>query len=312
MKIQRIRFPQRIGVSICLLFVCSISSAQQAGEFDCLIKPAAYIELSSPVDGVLESVQVENSDYVEKGQELAQLESSVEAAMVNLAKQKASVREKVRLKQIHLAFAQRKKERFEQLYHKKAISFYEKDEVDTEAALANMELRKAWKEKRSTELEFELAVAELKQKTIRSPINGVVVDRLLFPGESVNDRPILKLAQIDPLRVDVVAPTNLFGYFKKGMRLEIQPEAPVGQSYQATVSVVDRLVDAASGSFTVRLDLPNKEHKLIGGVKCTAKLIAEATPSIDGMDDDLSLTSNLQRTSFPETPIPTISPPLQP
>lgn len=261
------------------LLVCPVLFANEFNELDCLIKPEIFVELSSPVDGVLETIDVAKSDFVEKGQEVARLNSSVESARVNLARQRADMDSQIRSKRINLAFTRRKKERFEELYKKKAVSFYEKDQVDTEAALASMELRKSKSDKLTAEMQLQLALAELELRTIKSPIKGVVVERLVMPGESVSDRPILRLAKLDPLKVEVIAPSSLFGQIKKGMRAEITPEAPANSIYKATVNVVDRVIDAASGSFAVQLELPNPDYELIGGLKCTIKVFADSETS---------------------------------
>ncbi len=60
--------------------------------------------------------------------------------------------------------------------------------------------------------------------------------------------PIVKLAQIDPLRVEVIAPVALLGKVTLGATAEVLPEAPVGGVHAAKVTVVDRVVDAASGT----------------------------------------------------------------
>jgi len=46
------------------------------------------------------------------------------------------------------------------------------------------------------------------------------------------------------------------------------PQAPVGGTYSATVVIVDPVIDAASGTFAVRIKLPNKDHRLPAGLKC--------------------------------------------
>jgi hypothetical protein len=51
----------------------------------------------------------------------------------------------------------------------------------------------------------------------------------------------------------------------------VQPEAPVAGSYPAIVAVVDRVVDAASGPFGVRLELPNPDYRLPAGLTCKAR-----------------------------------------
>jgi RND family efflux transporter MFP subunit len=251
-------------------YVAALQAAETT-ELDCMVKPEMYVELSSPVDGVLESVLVETSDSVQKGQVLAKLESSVETAQVNLSKQEASVIDVIEGKKIESEFSKRNKDRFDQLYKKQAGSWADDDKANTEANLTRLALNKAISDKKIAELKFKLATAQLEQKSIKSPITGIVIERYAMPGETVENRPIMKLAQIDPLRVELVAPAALFGQISKGMSAEIHPEKPANQTYQATVTTVDKLIDPASGSFTVRLALPNPNDKLVGGVNCVAK-----------------------------------------
>jgi multidrug efflux pump subunit AcrA (membrane-fusion protein) len=82
----------------------------------------------------------------------------------------------------------------------------------------------------------------------------------------------MKLAQVNPLKVELIAPTEYFGLIKKGMQVEIYPEKPADRIFMATVSIVDRLIDPASGSFNVTMTLPNPDESLVGGVNCLANL----------------------------------------
>ena len=52
------------------------------------------------------------------------------------------------------------------------------------------------------------------------------------------------------------------------MVAEVRPEKPGGGVLEASVKIVDRVVDAASGTFGVRLELPNPEYRLSAGLKC--------------------------------------------
>jgi multidrug efflux pump subunit AcrA (membrane-fusion protein) len=109
----------------------------------------------------------------------------------------------------------------------------------------------------------------VRQRTLRSPIDGIVVERLLVPGEYRNEQsPIMTLAQIDPLRVEVFVPTGHYGRIRAASQAKVVPEEPIGGSYTATVTVVDRVMDAGSGTFGVRLALPNPELKLPAGIRC--------------------------------------------
>jgi multidrug efflux pump subunit AcrA (membrane-fusion protein) len=131
--------------------------------------------------------------------------------------------------------------------------------------------------KRLAELELQRAIAELELRTIRSPITGVVRERLLSKGEFAKQNPILRLAQIDPLRVEVFAPVSMLGEITVGMTAQVMPESPVKGTYSARVTIVDQVVDAASGTFGVRLELPNAEYRLPAGLKCKVRFLKEAS-----------------------------------
>ena len=123
--------------------------------------------------------------------------------------------------------------------------------------------------RRLADLELQRTAAEVGLRTIRSPINGVVVERFMSPGEFPKQERIFKLAQIDPLRVEAYAPVSLLGKIAVGMEVQLKPEAPVSGIHRAKVTVVDRVVDAASGTFGVRMELPNPDLRVPAGLKCT-------------------------------------------
>jgi RND family efflux transporter MFP subunit len=263
----------KIGtVLICLLFVMLLVSSPraQAAELDCLVKPEMYVELSSPVDSVMEEILVDTGDTVTRGQPLVRLEASVERAKVRLAELQAKSVSDIRNRKEQLRYAKQYYARMVDLLTNNSISEYEKDKAQTEVAIAQIELNKANEKWSIAQLNLKLAQTQLALRTIRSPIDGIVVDRYTMVGESVSDRTIMKLAKVNPLKVELIAPTEYFGLIKKGMEVEIYPEQPNNQVFTATVTIVDQLIDPASGSFTVRMLLPNPEDKLVGGVNCLA------------------------------------------
>ena len=277
---------------ICLLFVMLLiaSPRARAAELDCLVKPEMYVELSSPVDSVMEEMLVETGDTVVRGQPLVRLEASVERAKVRLAELQAKSTSDIRNRKEQLRYAKQYYARMVDLLSNNSISEYEKDKAETEVAIAQIDLNKANEKWRIAQLNLELAQTQLALRTIRSPIDGIVVDRYTMVGESVNDRTIMKLAKVNPLKVELIAPTEYFGLIKKGMKVEIYPEQPIDQIFTATVTIVDQLIDPASGSFTVRMLLPNPEDKLVGGVNCLANFDFK-TPEPSNGDVYSSLSS---------------------
>ena len=250
--------------------------ASERAELDCMVKPEMYVELSSPVDGILESLIVDKGARIKKGQALAQMEASIEIAKVKLAELEAASFSEIKNRQIQLKFAKRNEKRVAGLHKKNSVSQIEKDKAETEVALARVELKKATEKRKIANLNLELAQARLELKTIKSPIDGIVIEQFAMIGESVMDRAIMKLAQIDPLRVELIAPTEYFGLIEKGMEVEIRPERPSNKTFKAKVTIVDQLIDPASGSFTVRMALPNPGQQLVGGVNCLASFSFQA------------------------------------
>ncbi len=269
------------GVVLALLVLAAMpvpaadGAVQPPPELDCVIEPHTVVEVSSPSAGVITSIAVDKSDVVKEGQILVELESKVEQAAVNEARAKADMRGMIQTKLTSLAYAKRKLASISDLYDSGAASRYEKDEAETAVTLATLELQQAKENQDLAKLELEHATETLKLRTVRSPLSGVVVDRYKSIGESSEDKPILKLAAIDPLRVEVIAPAALFSRLTPGMKAEVVTETNPGDKHPAVVSIVGKVVDAASGTFDVRLDLPNPDYRIPGGSKCKVKFFSD-------------------------------------
>ena len=111
--------------------------------------------------------------------------------------------------------------------------------------------------------------ATLEQRIIRSSIDGIVTQRALGPGEYVHqDSAIITVARINPLNVETFMPVSLFGRIRVGDMAMVRPDDPVGGDRPARVEVVDQVFDAASGTFGVRLSLPNPDSAVPGGLRC--------------------------------------------
>ena len=230
-----------IVVSLC--FSNLIKAAEPvAGQ--CLLEPYKTVDLGSPVRGVLSEVLVNRGDIVSKGDIVARIDSRAQRAAVALAISRAD-------------FAQRRIDRNEELVKEDLLSNQEKDEMATDSELALLEL--------------DQAKTNLDLRNIKSPINGVVVKNVRTQGEFVDDTEILVLAQIDPLNVEVVVPVAYFGQVSEGMQATVTPEAPLDNTYKATVVVVDKVIDAASSTFRVRLQIPNNDLKIPSGLRCDLK-----------------------------------------
>jgi RND family efflux transporter MFP subunit len=210
---------------------------------------------------------VERSAFISQGDVLAQIESGVEQASLAQAETRARMDGEIKSREADLELALQSKQRIDELVERDLASSQQQDEAHAQVQVARMALQQA--EERQTLAQLESAWAEkvLDRRTIRSPINGVVVEVQTNPGEFVYENPIMQVAQLDPLRIEVILPIEMFGAIQPGMQGVVFPEIG-GQPQIAPITVIDRLMDPGSSTFGVRLELPNGDYAIPGGQRC--------------------------------------------
>lgn len=288
-----------------LLLICSIATSQTAAtssanatEFECVIEPQQLVKLASPVVGVIARLDVDRGDIVRKGQIVGKLEDGVEAAMLALARARATNESTIKAAEARLLFLRSKYGRQNELHGKAIASLAALEEAEAEVKVAEQQVKEAKLNRELAQLEVQHSEEVVNQRTLRSPIDGVVVERLLVPGEYRNEQtPILTLAQIDPLRVEVFVPTAHYGQIRTGSKAVVRPEQPIGGVYTATIIVVDHVLDAASGTFGVRLALPNPELQLPAGIGCKVSFEMLANERMPTLSVGSATTKSVQEIS---------------
>jgi RND family efflux transporter MFP subunit len=265
-------------IVLALLAVRLLATPGAAAEasFDCVIDPSRTIKVSSPDIGLLAEVSVERGDRVKRGQVIARLESAVETGNVALRRTRAEATADIEAQQERLALARKTYDRGTQMADNAAIPVQELDELQSKVRINELELARVELERELARLELERARAALEKRTIRSPINGIVTVRQLSPGEFVdNDTFIVEIAQLDPLHVEAFLPVSLYPRVHQGMQALVKPKEPFTGSYEAEILTVDQVVDSASGTFGLRLVLPNPGQSLPAGLRCEVTLPIE-------------------------------------
>lgn len=242
--------------------------------YDCLIEPRELLEIRPAAEGLISRIHVRRGDRVTAGQPLIELDSGLERAGVAVARFRSGLQSPIRSAETRVDFAGAKSRRHEQLAAVRYVSSQERDEAASEYRLAQVDLDDARDNQRLAVLELQRLEAELQRRTVYSPIDGIVVDRLMHPGELADNRdlrkPVLKIADLGTLYVEVLVPIGEWRNIRPGQSATVHPEAAIGGRYTATVLSVDRVMDAASGTFGVRLELPNPDFALPAGIKCRA------------------------------------------
>lgn len=262
------------AIASALLAGLLVAGQAAGAEFDCIIEPSKTVDVRTASEGLIERIWVDRGDTVRIGQVLVTLESGVDRAAVESARYRSTMQGRIVAGASRVEFATAKHERREKLAAQSFISTSDRDEALAERRLAESELLLAQDDRKLAEIEHVRLSEQLRLRTIRSPVDGVVVDRLLNKGELADNRdlrkPILRLADIATLYVEVLMPVEAYGKVVRGQRVDVLPEAPIGGRYPATVKAIDLVHDAASRTFGVRLEMPNPGLKLPAGIKCKA------------------------------------------
>lgn len=220
----------------------SFSDSLDDAQLSCLLEPSIQVEVSSSVPGVVHELYVERGEYIKRGEKIIELNSAVQKAALYTAKARED-------------FASRKLARNENLLKQNLLSESEKDELITEHQLAVLML--------------EEAQTQVTQRSVMSPVDGVVVKRNVSVGEYVGSEPIAEVVSLNPLHAEVVMRADVYPEFNNPMRVNLTTTYD-GQLHSGNIIIVDKIIDAASGTFGIRIEIPNPDSLLPAGIKCQA------------------------------------------
>ena len=254
-------------------------------KFDCVMDPPVVLKIGGTVPGLLSEVLVGRGDQVRKGDLIARLDSTIERASRDVLEVRARNEARIEAQRARLEFVVARRERIEKLLERGVSTQEAMDEVIAGEVAARAVLADAEVEKALAQKELARADAMLSLREIKSPVDGVIAERALGPGEYLHqDVHVATIVQLDPLHVEAFLPVAFYTDIVVGDVATIFPDAPVQGSYQATVHVVDRVFDAASSTFGIRLHLANADGALPAGHRCKVafETISQADERLNG------------------------------
>ena len=264
------------SATILPLVGTSIAGQEVLSDMDCVVEPSALVDVGSAVPGLLAETLFDRSDYVGAGTVMAHLESEVERVSLSIAREVARANTSVELRNVTAEFGQRTASRNEELLAKRLISEQTMDQVQTESSLADLQVRQERESAVLRKLEVDRAQALLDRRVIRSTIDGVVVQRLKSAGEYVDSDPVYRIAQLDPLHVEVIVPIEYLGSLEAGMNAGVTLNVPGYENklLSAELRRIDAVADPASATYGVLLVMDNPDLVIPSGVRCAVDFFA--------------------------------------
>lgn len=256
-----------------ILFSVLISAADNENTkiFDCVVIPSNVADLGSNARGVIATIAVDRNHFVKQGDVIAVLDDTVEKATVVLAEKKAAMDSEIKEYNINLTHAKREEKRAKVAYRSKAFSLHNLDKAKVATQLAKIKLLQAQEKQLLAQKKLVEAKARLAHRTIHAPFTGIVMEKFKTMGEYIDDDPVVRLAQLDPLYVELILPAAERSGIKVGMDATVCSDKNDGKGWRVNVSQVDKVIDVASGTFGVRLLLPNANYEIPAGIRCDLK-----------------------------------------
>ncbi|HXI70676.1 MAG TPA: efflux RND transporter periplasmic adaptor subunit [Verrucomicrobiae bacterium] len=217
------------------------------------------IELSPRFLGVVKWIGVKKGDAVTNGQVVVLLDDAEYRARLNEAEGR------VANAQVAVAKGELDYERIQQLAKTHVESKQREDDVRLQLDAARAALREA-------EGVAELARTYVEWCTIRSPINGVVVEKLVNPNELVMPQSFgggrgpstALLAMADPkdLQVEIDMNESDLAKVSLGQKCRVSPEAYPDKNYTGTVAEIAPEANRAKGTLQIKVQIHNPDKFL--------------------------------------------------
>lgn len=210
--------------------------------------------ISSRVDGLVESMLVDEGDEVKEGEPLLKLDSKL--AEIDHSRIRAQVSEaRARLKE-----ARRQRDEAAELVRKKHIA-----STSYEAALAEVEIQTAVLQQLEKRLKHQQEV--LKRHSVLAPFSGVITKKLVENGEWIaTDTALFELTEIALLRIKVPVPQYYFNQIEVGTPVRIKFDVYPDRLFAGTVKIKIPTSNPSTRTFPIMIELQNRDRLIAPGM----------------------------------------------
>jgi len=247
------------------------------------LQPLTQVDVGSELSGLLAEVLVDFNDTVSRGQLLARLDTqSLEALTVQARGSLASAEAREREAEATVVESVLKRDRCAKLAKRQMCSTDELDALN--AARARAEAAVA-----SNQAQVAVAAATLRQRetdlakaAIRSPIDGIVLKRLVEPGQTVAammQTPVLFTLAENLTQMELVVAIDEadVGKVRPNQAASFQVDAYPDRTFEARVKQVRYAPETVDGvvTYATVLEVDNGDLALRPGMTATAEVVVE-------------------------------------
>jgi RND family efflux transporter MFP subunit len=238
---------------------------------------AATVDAVPRGQGRLDAVYVKLGDPVRRGQAIAKIEDREIVEQIKQAEATLNVSQAtIRQRQADLKLAQNNMERSKSLFERDLLPRQTFDDTDAryQAAQAQLELSMAQLEQTRSRLD-ELKI-NLQNTIITAPVEGFIGKRTLDPGASVGaNTSFMSVVDIRTVRLVINVVEKDLRRIHQGTAVEVEVDAYPGENFRGRVARLAPILDPATRTAQVEIEIPNSTYRLKPGMYARAKFTVE-------------------------------------
>lgn len=235
-----VQYPVNVAVAV-------IESVDQTFDFTATVEPFKRNSIAPQQPGRIRSIAVEVGDNVRKGQRLAEMDAT------SLAQQKSQ------LSNLEVEY-----NRMKELFAVGGASKQQLDQVETQYDVAK-----------------EVYQQLTENTDLITPIDGVVTARNYDNGDLYSaQQPILTVMQIQPVKLLINVPEQLYTQVSKGMSVTVNVNVFGEEDFAGRVHLIYPTIDAATRTFAVEVTLPNSDRRVRPGMYGTLEFATNAVERV--------------------------------
>ena len=254
-------------------------------------EPYRDVAVAASEMGTLSDLKLKEGDVVKHGDVIAVMDDKVLRATLDVARRSMEAKGMLASAEADLGMKKIELEKLHQLRDRNHASQQEVDRMETELKVAESRMLSVQEDLEVKQLEYRRIEAQLEQRIVRAPMDGVVTDLSREPGEFVSpsDPTIARVVQLDPLLIVFSVPLAQRNEVNKDQVVMLQ----IGERtelVEGTIEYVSPTSDTSNSSVRVKVRLPNSNNQFQSGEKTV--LVLDPQP-----------TTTPEPTSQPSTPI---------
>ncbi|MBX9576626.1 MAG: efflux RND transporter periplasmic adaptor subunit [Caulobacteraceae bacterium] len=259
-------------------------SVSASGTLEALVT----VEVGSQISGQVTQVMVDYNDRVRRGQVMAVLDPQNQRSAVEQSQaQIASARAGVAQAQAQVALAQAEYDRQKYLFDRQIIAQAALDTAEASLRTARANVASAQAQVRQAEASLRSNQANLGRTTITAPIDGIVIDRQIEPGQTVasglNVAVLFTLAQ-DLGRVQALVRVDEadIGQVRVGQPVRFTVDSFANDNFVGEVTQIRVLptTEQSVVAYTVVVEADNPGERLLPGMTANADIILEQKQNV--------------------------------